>query len=211
MTWIGGTKRAVSEEKPLQGEDGGKGSSHKRQCQESASVGGGTAIKGDTTPHLGSHRKDLFPTSSMKKTPPSGLGLVFRCLACDKEACPFENGYTVMNDGKEYNDHEHDPSEPSNQRGWTSKRKQISFDSMVNPVRTVVLRIMHSNGFWSSNKFIGNEKLDHKLRCWMKKKLEPRTVDENWHALRRAVKEALRFKRQQSVEAIRRLYQRELP
>lgn len=195
-----------SQERP--DEDSNKKRDEKRTCQEETSSRKNPA---NVTPlllgALGSHRKDLFPTSTIKECP-SGLGAAFRCLACDKEGCPFENGYTVMEETNREQDQEHDPCEPANQKGWNARAPEhfLFKDSMVTPVRTAVLRTMHSNGFWSSHKFIGNRKLDFKLRCWMKMKLDSKVVEQHWHPLRRAVKEALRFKRQQSVAAIRRLY-----
>lgn len=155
--------------------------------------------------------KDLFPvaptTEKKQKLDGEMNVLAFRCLACDKEACPFESGLTVLDDSNGQ-DNEHDPCEPALKKDWPAikNKEPLLFDDLVNPVRTVVVRIMHSNGFWSNNKFIGSNHLDCKLRTWMSRKLDPKVVSKYWLPLRHSIKEALRYKRQQSVEAIRRVY-----
>ena len=203
---VSSSKRRVSTggDEPAAGEEHGGTKRHCGGGDHTRTPANGVLV----TPNLqslGSQRKDLFPLSSntQKKSNGSPLGAVLLCLACNKEECPFESGFTVMVDDS-LEDPEHDPCEPSLQQGWRTNPKHFSFDGMVFPVKTVVLRIMHSNGFWSHNKYIGSKKLDHKLRCWMKTKFEPKLVEDHWLPLRCAIKEALRFKRQQSVDGIRR-------
>ena len=138
------------------------------------------------------------PTAAPKKprTDPAAE-FIFNCLACGRSACPYENGYTVLKeDGGQQ--HEHDPSEPKNNNGASER-----FDSVKAPLRLVVGGIMRSNGIWTTHKFIGNCQLDLKLKTWMRNRLDPKLVESNWAALRRGVKETLRYKRQQSVRKIK--------
>ena len=111
-------------------------------------------------------------------------------------------------DGQE---HENDPCEPmvNTCREW-NKEFARSFNEMVNPIRSVVYGIVFSDGFWSAHKFIGSESLELKLRTWMKWRIDAETVDKNWPALRRAVKESLRYKRQLCVGYIYDAFIREL-
>lgn len=135
-----------------------------------------------------------------KKPKPMLDESTFHCLACGKEGCPHENGFTVMKEG-DGQAQEFDPCEPILLPGHA-----IPFDKIKFLLKPVVVGMMRSAGFWPRHKFIGSAKLDLKLKTWMKSRLNATVVDKNWGPLRRAVKETLRYKRQHSVDLIQTVH-----
>lgn len=136
--------------------------------------------------------------ATAKKPRSSAKESSFRCMACGKNGCPYDNGYTVLDDkpGQEY---EYDPWDPLP----ADLAPTFCFDRIKSSIRIVVAAAIVSKGFWSVHKFIGSQTLDMKLTTWMKQRLNDRLVDDNRAALRRAVMEALRYKRQESIRSIK--------
>ena len=149
-------------------------------------------------------RSPQFP---YKKPKPTLDEFIFHCLACRKENCPYENGYTVLddNDGQQY---EYDPGDISCEvYKDLVKETGLCFDKIRAPVKAVAACIVTSEGFWAKYKFIGSQGIDHKLKAFMKTRVKNNDcVDKNWYPLRRSVKEALRYRRQLAVENIHSAY-----
>ncbi len=148
-------------------------------------------------------RSPQFP---YKKPKPTLDEFISHCLTCRKENCPYENGYTVLDDddGQMY---EYDLGDisPEVYRDLV-KEMGLCFDKIRAPVKAVVACIVTSEGFWAKYKFIGSKGIDHKLKAFMKTRVNTDFVDKNWYPLRRAVKEALRYRRQLAVENIHSAY-----
>ena len=122
------------------------------------------------------------------------------------EDCPYENGYTVFNDedGQQY---EYDPCDITCQvYRDLIKEKGFCFDKIRVPVKAVAECVMTSEGFWAKYKFIGSQGIDHKLKAFMKTRVNGDFVDKYWYPLRRSVKDALRYRRQLVVENIHSAY-----
>lgn len=146
------------------------------------------------------------PSFPYKRPKPTLDELIFHCLACRKENCQYENGYTVFDndDGQQY---EYDPCDLSCEvyRDLV-KREGFCFDKVRAPVKAVVACVMTSDGFWAKHKFIGSQGIDHKLKAYMKTRVNAAFVDKYWFPLRRSVKEAMRYRRQLVVERIHSAY-----
>lgn len=120
------------------------------------------------------------------------------CLTCGVLNCRFENGHSIIkdDDGQES---EYDPLEPTTleRPDWISNKS--GFDTIKHAITTVVAGIFsyeeEDGGFWSRNKYIGDACMEIKLKTWMRQKIDTDTVKLYWHPLRRAVKEAIRYKR----------------
>lgn len=146
-----------------------------------------------------------------KKKAKKGLGqvdkLIMHCLACGRESCPYENGYSVDH----HQETEHDPHEVrfdasgTRTNGWMNQ-KDFSFDNLRPLLKKTVLGILQSSGFWARHKFIGHPRLDLKIVTWLKNRIPSQLVDKHCHLLRRGVKEALKFRRQHSVRLIKEAY-----
>lgn len=133
---------------------------------------------------------------------------IFSCLACGRDACKYENGFTVF-DVHDLQMYEYDPHEPyCRPCTYFDRERGAGFEHIREPIKTLVFAIMVlSKGFWCKHKFLGSNALDLKLKTWMKQKLfSEDMVDNNWKGLRRAVKEAMRYRRQKVVEAIKKAY-----
>ena len=141
------------------------------------------------------------PSSSLKKNE-----FLVCCLTCGTEGCRYENGYTVLRE-EDDGEVEFDPDEPKPPtcEEWSTSCAS-SFDTIKQPIKTVVAGLMGSSGFWSSHKYIASPQLDLKLKTWMKRRLFNNVVDEHFCFLRRAAKETLRYKRHLSVKAIRNAF-----
>lgn len=144
--------------------------------------------------------------------------LVDYCLACKKK-CHHEIGIwgtitlggvlPLSNKWSTISTDEFDPNEAphglQNLDDCWSVQKSDSFQSLWIPIRGIVGGLMGPNYFWPRHKYMGSLALDLQLKTWMKKlkSIDPKLVDENWTALRRAVKETLHHRRGVAVEAIR--------
>lgn len=147
----------------------------------------------------------ISTTKNLPKKPKLSAHQTFflHCPACDQKGCPYSYGLLTV--FKEYDgqETEYDPCEPSCDN-WLNGLPKLSFHDAINPLNTIVAASLCSKGLWSINKCIGSGALDKKLDVWMKLKLDdPGLVKDHWALLRRGVKEALRYRRLRSVEAVR--------
>ena len=161
---------------------------------------GGNVVEETLTPAVRGVPQHCAPDSKRQKTCIDEF--VLHCLACGQRGCRHEDGFLPVNNISELK--EHDPLEPDPHCCPPhSNSAKLSFDELKTPVRVVVAGIMKSSGIWSRHKYVGNRQLESKLKTWMRNRLDEGLVDSNWRALRQAVKEALRSKRQRSVGMIR--------
>ena len=105
----------------------------------------------------------------------------------------------VEDDGQE---EEFDPLEET----YKKHKKCQPFQFVKAYIAVVVTGILYSETFFSSNKFIGSNKLDLKLKKWMTMKTPYHLVSLNWSSLRFAAKLAVRYRRQLAVDWIERAY-----
>jgi hypothetical protein len=144
--------------------------------------------------------------SSVMEKPP----LCWKCLCCGDENCSYEDGITLMwyfDDSPVFNseEEEDDPCEPKippqsltiTSHEWNEQKIAIS---------ECVSGILKSKTFFGHNKFLGTKALDGRLREWLESRVDKSTVNRHWPALRKAVKEVMRFKRQLCVEMITTLW-----
>jgi hypothetical protein len=134
-------------------------------------------------------------------------GLDYSCLVCGELRCPYDTGFTVLVD---------EPSNEFDPCGDVLKNACLEntdalllpFREVNLPIRMVVAGLVQSKGIWSAHKYIGNPRLDPKLKTWMRNRLVDGTIVDtpNWAALRHSVKETFRYKRQRSVELIRTVF-----
>jgi hypothetical protein len=84
----------------------------------------------------------------------------------------------------------------------------LPFQEVNLPIWMVVEGLVQSKGIWSAHKYIGNPRLDPKLKTWMRNQLIEGTIVDtpNWAALCHSVKETFQYKRQGSVELIRTVF-----
>ena len=132
----------------------------------------------------------------------------FQCLtpSCRRKNCPYDGGYTVFSDLGGTDDQEHDPSEPCH-RSWKKKHSCYDawtfFHEVKIPIELSIAGVVQSKDFWANHKYLGSTSLDRKVQAWMKIRIKPPLVDKYWIFLRKAVKEAIRFKRQECIEFVR--------
>ena len=132
---------------------------------------------------------------------------VLECLACGNVNCPYDDGHSVLDSMDKENQEEFDPSEPCLQ-AWKNSTgsdpaRVWSFHELKGPITVSVAGVAHSKDFWANHKYLGSTSLDLKIQAWLKHRVEQTLLEDNWILLRRGVKEALRYKRQQSAEFIR--------
>ena len=159
------------------------------------------------SPDIQSKNRTTSYNSYKKPRPsPDQEEYTFQCLTCGRNNCPYENGYTVLSECDE-NHPEFDPCEPTLET-WKQNHSGgvFSFDDLKSPIQLSVAGVVQSKDFWSNHKYLGSTSLDVKVQAWMKQRIKQQLVEDNWILLRRAVKEALRYKRQESVEFIRSTY-----
>ena len=135
---------------------------------------------------------------------------IWDCLCCGKDTCGFERGMTIMNDHDGQGD-EYDPCEVSPSSSHSSEADKRGgrpkFEEVKTHLHRTIEAILKSKGFWSANKYLGSPNLDIKIKSWLKLKIAgDRLVEIHWLLLRRGVKEALRYKRQDCVSAMQREY-----
>ena len=115
---------------------------------------------------------------------------------------------TIMNNHDGQGD-EYDPCEvsPLTRSDEASGGDQPKFEEVVNHVNNTTESILHSKGFWSANKYLGSPNLGIKVKKWMGLRVtSEKIVEKNWTVLRRVVKEALRYRRQNCVSGIQQAF-----
>lgn len=167
------------------------------------------------TPAAITGKRELRPSPSSsspaKRAKLTDDVFVFRCLACAKRGCPYENGYAIFEEAVDCDGPRHpefDPTEHIMIAAYKTdkERTELYFGSnMKSAVRDIVRGVLKSKGIWSNNKYIGDSRLDSNLKIWARNKLgtEPELVDTDWPGIRHAVKATLAIKRQRSVLLIR--------
>jgi len=153
-------------------------------------------------------------TSCSKKPRPTPEEYTFDCWTCGRTDCPHSRGFTVFTGPlggcmqKEF-----DPGEPC-PRSWKKNRScdpSSYFAKIKTPLQQTIAGVVQSKDFWSLHKYLGSTTLDRKIQTWMKQKILPhRLVEDHWIYLRRGVKEAIRFKRQECIQFIRSAFFGEL-
>ena len=154
------------------------------------------------------------PPQKKARTNQGGSPFAYSCLACGQMRCPYDNGFTVLMEGEdEFDPDGYLPRQVSSEQENTHPHLLLPFPEINNTIRLVVAGIVESKGVWSAHKYIGNPRLDSKLKTWMRNRLpEAAIVDSpTWIALRHSVKETFRYKRQRCVHLIRTRFMRELP
>lgn len=130
------------------------------------------------------------------------------CLACGAPDCQFDSGTTNFkeDDGQK---NEYDPCGDNLLHVPSPPRKNSVMADAVVPIKVVVGALLRSEGFFSNHKYLGSTRLEGRLMAWAKFRLKASTVDTHWKAIRQAVKETLRFMRQQCVDLMRSKFRRE--
>lgn len=144
---------------------------------------------------------DASDANGAKKVKTDDDHCLFRCLVCGKEDCKFDGGHTVfVNTTVE----EHDPTEARSLGEMYNSNQPLGWASFW--LKEIVRALLRNHNLWSRHKCIGSTSLDLKLRAWMKRKVKEQLVMDFWDALRRAAKEAMRYKRQLAEEAMKMAY-----
>lgn len=157
-----------------------------------------------STPQTGNKRVNAIgelENESTKKVKTNDDCCLFPCLVCRKDDCKYENGHTVF---VEESMPEHDPTEA--RFGPYNSPRDFKFDRIRAPIKTVAAAVLQNHNLWSRHKCIGSTSLELKLRDWMKRKIKEQLVVDFWDALRRAAKEALRYRRQLAEESMKMAY-----
>lgn len=182
-----------------------------RQNTISINSGGTTKItpvstKGPPPP------KKARTTTPGKESNHGNSPFAYSCLACGEMQCPYDNGFTVLMEceGEEFDPAEHHPMQAATEQ-VSAVPLLLPFTDIEKSLRMVITGIMDSKGVWATNKYIGNPRLDSKLKTWMRNRLPQTTLVDspNWVALRYSVKETFRYKRQKCVRLIRTRFMRE--
>lgn len=147
------------------------------------------------------------PQKKARTTKDDPQAFAYSCFVCGETRCMYDSGYTVLvdDDGEEF-----DPDGDLLKKACSDKTcpPLLPFKEVFLPIRMVVDGLVRSKGIWSAHKYIGNPRLDTKLKTWMRNRLQEGAIVDspNWAALRHSVKETLRYKRQRSVHLIRTVF-----
>jgi hypothetical protein len=130
----------------------------------------------DTKTHMQKKARTTIATAQQ--------GFAYSCLVCGELRCPYDTGFTVLVD---------EPSNEFDTSGDLLLKKAclentdaplLPFREVNLPIWMVVEGLVKSKGIWSAHKYIGNPRLDPKLKPWMRNRLIEGTIVDapNWAA-----------------------------